>query len=107
VLTNKPQAATDKLISGLRLREYFRDIIGGDTPLGRKPDPRGLIELARRSGVPIASTTLIGDSPVDLATARNAGCGIVLVGYGFGFRDVELRGTERAVEDPAHLASLF
>lgn len=106
VLTNKPQAATDRLLAGLGLTPYFKDVIGGDTPFGRKPDPAALHEIARRSRVSLTSTTLVGDSPVDLATARNAGCRIVLVSYGFGFREAELRDGERVVPDPAALVNL-
>lgn len=107
VLTNKPQAQTDKLLSGLDLARYFEPVIGGDTPLGRKPNPGGLAAIVRRSEAEIASTTLVGDSPVDLETARGAGCNVVLASYGFGFRDMELRGTERIITTPSELASLL
>ena len=107
VLTNKPQAATDRLLAGLGLGRFFRDVIGGDTPLGRKPGAAGLQELARRSAVSLGSTTLVGDSPIDLQTARSAGSHIVLAGYGFGFRPVELLGGERIAGRPAELANLF
>ena len=54
VLTNKPARATEVMLEGLGLRRYFRDVIGGDTALGRKPAPAGLMHLAsdgrRRSG---------------------------------------------------------
>jgi len=43
VLTNKPQRATDGVLDGLGLRGFFRDVIGGDTAFGRKPDPAGLL----------------------------------------------------------------
>ena len=107
VLTNKPQAATDKLLAGLQLASYFRDVVGGDTSLGRKPAPAGLLELARRAGVERTSTVLVGDSPIDLETARAAGCGIVLARYGFGFRGVELLGSERVIDHPGELTNFF
>ena len=104
VLTNKPQAATDRLLAALDLAGFFGQVIGGDTPLGRKPDPTGLEALARGAGASAASTVLIGDSPIDLATARNARCACVLVSYGFGFsgRDLVLHDRERIV-DSAHM----
>ena len=107
VLTNKPQAATDKLLSGLDLARYFVQVIGGDTPLGRKPHPGGLAEIVRRCDTGIAATTLVGDSPVDVETGRRAGCHLVVASYGFGFRHMELRGTERIITHPAELANLF
>jgi phosphoglycolate phosphatase len=107
VLTNKPQAATEKVLAGLDLARYFIQVIGGNTPLGRKPNPGGLAEIVRRTRAEITSTTLVGDSPVDLETGRRAGCQVVLARYGFGFRNVELQGIERMITSPAELANLF
>ena len=79
VLTNKPQRPTERILDELQLRSFFGEVIGGDTPLGRKPDPAGLVHLAQSVGVPTERTLMIGDSPVDLQTARNAGTQICLV----------------------------
>jgi phosphoglycolate phosphatase len=105
VLTNKPQGPTERLLEGLRLRDYFKDVVGGDTPLGRKPDPAGLLKLAASAGVAPEQTLMVGDSPVDLGTARNAGTGICLVRYGFGFRfaPADFRGDELFADSPAEL----
>ena len=86
VLTNKPQRATDRLLSALGLSEYFTAVVGGDTSLGRKPDPTGLLRLCEQFQVEPAETVLVGDSSIDLQAARNAGTAIVLARYGFGFR---------------------
>jgi phosphoglycolate phosphatase len=86
VLTNKPALPTMRLLEGLGLIEFFRDVIGGDTAYGRKPDPAGLLALADRASVTPEATLLVGDSPVDLATARAAGTRICLARYGFGYR---------------------
>jgi len=107
VLTNKPQAHTERVLHGLGLCRFFQDVIGGDTPFGRKPDPGGLSELARRAGVPLAATALIGDSPIDLETARRAGSQAVLVSYGFGYHGDELRDGERVASSPAALTTLL
>ena len=86
VLTNKPQRATDRLLDSLGLSGYFTAVLGGDTPVGRKPDPGGLRRLCSDTQVAPADTLLVGDSRIDLLTARNAGTRILLVRYGFGFR---------------------
>jgi phosphoglycolate phosphatase len=86
VLTNKPQAATDRLLESLDLAPYFGRVVGGDSRLGRKPEPAGLLSLCTGAGVLPEEATLIGDSPVDLETARRAGTQVLLVSYGFGFR---------------------
>ena len=107
VLTNKPQAHTERLLDGLGLSRLFRDVIGGDTSFGRKPAPSGLEELARRAKAPMAATALIGDSPIDLDTARRAGCLVVLVRWGFGYREGDVRAGEQIMGSPAELASLW
>jgi phosphoglycolate phosphatase len=86
VLTNKPQRATDRLLNALGLSRYFRLVIGGDTPHGRKPNPEGLLRICADLDVPATHTVLVGDSPVDLQTAHNAGTQVLLVSFGFGFR---------------------
>ena len=105
VLTNKPQRPTERILDELRLRSYFGGVIGGDTPLGRKPDPAGLLHLAQSAGVPADRTLMIGDSPVDLQTARNAGTRVCLVRYGFGYRFApeDFRGDERFADSPVDL----
>ncbi len=109
VLTNKPARPTALMLDGLGLRRHFRDVIGGDTPFGRKPDPAGLLHLASSAGVGPEHTLMVGDSPVDLETARNAGTQVCLVRYGFGFRfsPADFRGDELFVDSPAGLVELL
>ena len=108
VLTNKPARATDLILTGLGLRHYFREAIGGDTLWGRKPAPAGLLHLCEAAGVAPAETLLVGDSAVDLATARNAGTSVCLARYGFGFRfsGSEFDGSELFIDSPAALLEL-
>jgi phosphoglycolate phosphatase len=109
VLTNKPARATELMLAGLGLRSHFRDVIGGDTAFGRKPDPAGLTHLAAAAGVAPARVLLVGDSPVDLATARNAGTQICLARYGFGYRfgPDDFRGDELFIDSPGDLVDLL
>ena len=86
VLTNKPQQATDRLLGELGLSRFFQRVVGGDSPMGRKPLPAALLGMCEDTGVSPANTVLVGDSAIDLQTARNAGTRILLVSYGFGFR---------------------
>jgi len=105
VLTNKPARATERILAGLGLRERFRDVIGGDTAYGRKPDPAGLLALIERAGATPETTWLVGDSRVDLETARRAGARICLVRYGFGYRfePGDFDGTEIFADSPSEL----
>ena len=109
VLTNKPGRATERMLDGLGLRGYFREVIGGDTAFGRKPDPAGLLHLAAAANAGPGSTLMVGDSPADLHAARNAGAQICLVRYGFGFRFApgDFRGDELFVDGPPQLKALL
>jgi phosphoglycolate phosphatase len=91
VLTNKPQRHTDRLMDALGLTGLFAGgIIGGDTALGRKPDPAGLVSLMTAAGTAPADTLMVGDSAVDLETARRAGTRVCLALYGFaGLSDAD------------------
>ena len=107
VLTNKPQQPSLRVLDGLGMRDFFAEVVGGDTALGRKPNPAGLQALMANASVTPAETVLIGDSPVDLETARQAGTGICLARYGFGYRfdGAEFDGTELFVDEPAAIAA--
>ena len=109
VLTNKPQRPTETILHGLGVHACFAHVIGGDTPFGRKPDPAGLRHIMSAAGASADETILVGDSAIDLRTARAAAVPICLVTYGFGFplAASELRGDERLVESPEQLAALF
>lgn len=88
VITNKPQAPTDRLLHAFGLSPHFKWVIGGDTAFPRKPDPASLIWMMNEAGFEPARTLFVGDSPVDAATARGASANFCLAAYGFG----QLRG---------------
>lgn len=87
VLTNKPTQPTERILSALGLRDAFEDVIGGDGPYPRKPEPAGLHAMIAAASVTPNDTLLVGDSKIDLETAQRAGVSCCLVSYGFGFRD--------------------
>jgi phosphoglycolate phosphatase len=108
VLTNKPEEPSRQILRGLDMGDLFRDVIGGDSPYGRKPDPAGLLALVERAGVTVRETMMVGDSPVDLETARRAGTHVCLARYGSGYRPDEtvLRDDEHIVDDPRQIAAV-
>jgi phosphoglycolate phosphatase len=87
VLTNKPLAATHRILAGLDLSRHFEPgrVMGGDGPFPRKPDPRGLAHLMALAGAPADTTVLVGDSVVDWRTASAASTRVCLARYGFGW----------------------
>jgi phosphoglycolate phosphatase len=73
VLTNKPVGPAEAICEGLGLNPYFFRVYGGDSFAIKKPDPMGLVALMEEAGVGPTETLMIGDSEVDIQTARNAG----------------------------------
>jgi phosphoglycolate phosphatase len=108
VLTNKPQRATEDILDGLGVARFFRHVIGGDTARGRKPTPGGLLHLMSQASATAEQTLMVGDSAVDLKTARAAGTHVCLARYGFGFTTAEslLDGTEMLIDRPESLIDL-
>jgi phosphoglycolate phosphatase len=110
LLTNKPMEQTMSILDTFKLSRYFRWSVGGDGPWPRKPSPEGLRHLMAQALVEPVETVLVGDSSVDLQTARNGGVRICLARYGFGFADLapgELKGDEQLADSPADIAHLL
>lgn len=83
VLTNKPVRISQAIIEGLDLARYFFAVYGGNSFPQKKPHPVGVETLCQQAGVPPEQTLLVGDSAVDVRTARNAGARACGVTYGF------------------------
>lgn len=87
VLSNKPTKMSVGILEGLGLSGYFRAIYGGDSFATKKPDPAGALAILKVLGVPASESAMVGDSDVDVQTARNAGMLAINVNYGFGQHD--------------------
>jgi phosphoglycolate phosphatase len=73
VLTNKPIGPSQAICDALGLSPFFFRIYGGNSFSTKKPDPQGLNALIREAGVDPFETVMIGDSDIDILTARSAG----------------------------------
>lgn len=87
VLTNKPVRISERILDEMGLRKHFRAIYGGNSFETKKPDPLGAKTILRELRVEPGETLLVGDSEVDVQTARNAGTLAAAVNYGFGVHD--------------------
>jgi phosphoglycolate phosphatase len=79
VLTNKPVKISRDILAGLGVADRFVHIYGGDSFPAKKPDPVGIETLLNDTSYPRRSTTMIGDTSVDIKTARAArvrACGV-------------------------------
>lgn len=84
VLTNKPVRPARAICEGLGMGDAFFQVYGGDSFAFKKPDPLGLRTLMREAGAEPHETVMIGDSKVDVLTARNAGAWSMGCQFGFG-----------------------
>ncbi len=94
VLSNKPEGLSRAVLDGLAVTRRFRAVIGGDSLPTRKPHPAGLVALARLTATPADAMLLVGDSPIDVATAANAA--VDFCGVGWGLDPAALRATRPA-----------
>lgn len=83
VLTNKPVRFSVSMIENLGLEAHFFRIYGGNSFPYKKPHPAGVIALMAEAGADPAATLMVGDSAVDVLTARNAGVQACGVSWGF------------------------
>jgi len=81
-LTDRPNPFANELMETLGISRYFVDIVTGDSPYPRKPDPAGLRALIAEAEVVPEDTLLIGDSPLDIQAGRRAGVFTVAVSHG-------------------------
>jgi phosphoglycolate phosphatase len=110
LLTNKPEDSARKVLAHCGLDRYFAHAIFGDGGFARKPDPAGLRWLMQQHRAAAGRTVLVGDSEVDLATARAGGVRACLARYGFGFIRVDpatLDGREWFLDQPQDLLALL
>lgn len=82
VLTNKPVRFSKDILAGLGLAHYFFQVYGGNSFEEKKPHPIGVDTLIAESGADRAATWMVGDSAVDVLTARNARIRCAGVTYG-------------------------
>jgi phosphoglycolate phosphatase len=83
VLTNKPVRFSEAIVDGLGIATYFQKVYGGNSFEQKKPHPMGIETLMWECGAGRDNTVMIGDSSVDVLTARNAAVQAWGVSYGF------------------------
>lgn len=101
VLTNKPVRPARDICAALGLAPYFMQIYGGNSFASKKPNPEGLLALMAEAGAAPQETVLIGDSHVDVLTARNAGAWALGCTFGLSAESLIANPPDILVDSPS------
>ena len=107
VLSNKPVVPSRGIVDALGLGPYFFQVYGGNSFHTKKPDPAGVQALLEESGATAEQTVIIGDSDVDIITARNAGIYSIGVTYGLAPHTLQGAPPDILVDKPHELATIL
>ncbi len=104
VLTNKPVRFSRAIVEGLGLTSHFFQVYGGNSFNQKKPAPVGIETLVGECGASHDRTIMVGDSHVDVKTARNAGVTACGVAWGFQPESFAAEPPDLLVHDLSELA---
>lgn len=107
VLSNKPVGPSRAIVDALGLGDYFFQVYGGNSFHTKKPDPAGVEALLEEAEARPEETVIIGDSDVDVLTARNAGIYSVGVTYGLAPHTLEDAPPDVLVDHPRELVEVL
>jgi phosphoglycolate phosphatase len=107
VVSNKPESDSVFTISRTFEEGLFDVVAGGKSGVPLKPDPAIVRNALGRMGVLPGEATLVGDTIVDIATAKNAGCLSVGVMWGFRPEEVAESGADFVIDHPSQLPNMI
>jgi phosphoglycolate phosphatase len=107
ILTNKPVKISTDIVAGLGLGPQFRQVYGGDSFQQKKPDPIGITTLMRETASLPENTWMVGDSGVDVQTARNARVRACGVAWGFQPESFEKHPPDVVIRAPSELLNVL
>ena len=103
VCTNKPHAISLVVLAELGLAGHFAAALGGDALAVNKPDPAHFAAVVDAMGANSRSAIHVGDSPTDVALARNANIPVVAVSYGYSRVPPADLGADALIDEFAEL----
>lgn len=106
VLSNKPVNPSRQIVQALGLGDFFVQVYGGNSFHTKKPDPFGAEVLLKENGCAPEEAILVGDSDIDILTARNAGLWSCGVTYGFAPHTLEASPPDVLIDSPSELPKI-
>lgn len=108
VVTTRSRSEAEAFLEQYGLRDTFEVLVTRENTRRYKPHPAPVLHAARLLGVPVEHCVMVGDTTVDVKSARRAGAWAVGVLCGFGEREeLERAGAHIVLEHTAQLASLL
>ncbi len=105
ICSNKPHVFCQKITDALFPHITFSKIIGQRDGIPSKPDPVGAIKIAAQLNTPVSETAFLGDSTIDLITAKNAG--MVSIAATWGYHDPPALAAENPDYSIDHISDLL
>lgn len=104
VVTNKEGRYTRTVLDAHQLAPLFDRVVSGDTLSAKKPDPAGVQSCLAQFAVSPHRALFVGDSSIDVATARNAGVAVWALPYGYNMgQPIEACAPDRVIADCSEL----
>ena len=100
VVTNKEGRYTATVLDAHQLMPLLDCVVCGDTLPTKKPHPAGIEQCLNQFSVPRHRALFVGDSSIDVATARNAGVAVWALPYGYNMgQPIEACAPDRVIAD--------
>lgn len=107
-VTNKSIEFAAPLLERLNIGDFFATVVGGECTAHPKPAPDALLLCAERLGINVVHGFMVGDSRNDVGAARQAGCPVVCVPYGYNHgQDIRDAQPDAVIASIADLPALF
>jgi len=108
VVSNRNEKSTLSFLESCGLSTFFQCVVTGQTCRYGKPSPEPLLHAADQMGIPASNCLMIGDTTVDIKTARAVGCQSVGVLCGFGeVAELERVGADLILDNTVELVKVL
>lgn len=108
VVSNKPHYYSKELITKIFGEKFFNMVLGAGEELPKKPAPDGVLYCMKKLGLSASECVYIGDSNVDILTAKNAGLPSIGVAWGFrGEEELRTAGADYIVQEPKEIVQVL
>jgi phosphoglycolate phosphatase len=87
IATNKPGPFARGIVARLGWSGYFASVVGAGDVVNRKPAPDAVFKALELAGVRVEDAAFVGDTPIDIETARAAGIRFICVSWGLRPRE--------------------